>query len=194
MNNFANLASIEPALAEVALRYKWPKDEAKVTSYLKAISLFHTGSELREIGAAMGIPARRVSTMLEEVASITHEVSGIRKEFRVIPYQQLMKILPMHDDGPMQGRRGESPVKCDFSTVDKMRTFFSVSPLPATIPNLGRQGEKIVREALGIKLSPVRAYKVSHSATTIKAAIAIVERNFADPLVQAAVARWRTIL
>lgn len=193
MDSLADLAPIDPVLAELALRYRWPADPAKVALYLKAVSLLHSGSGLSEISSALGVPGRKVSTMLNEAASITRWVTGVREEFRVIPYRQLDAILLMHRDWPARGRRGEAPTSYDFSTVDKIRAFFSVSPLPGVIPNLGRYGEKVVREALGIKLTPVGAYKVSHSATTIKAALAVVERNFSHPLVQTALARWRTL-
>lgn len=192
MDSLANLVPVDSALAEAAMRYKWPTKPDKVALHLKAVSLSYAGSGVREISAAMGLPARKVSTMLEVAASIAHEIKGIGDEFKVIPYRYLVHILLAHGN-LMPFKRGQPQLKFDFSTIDKVRELFSVFP-PTKPSGFPRDGIDVVRKALCIEKPPFGARKVSHSATTIKAAIAVVECNFADPLVQAAVARWCTVL
>lgn len=192
MKSLADWTAIDLAVAEDAMKYRWPSEPAKVTLRLQAVSMLQSGAGLKEISLALSVPPRRVSALLNAAASVTSEVMGLREELRVIPYAQLKCILLTHGDGIVRGQHGASSGVCDFSTLEKMRAVFSVSPLPVAIGNLGRTGESIVRQALGIELSRARVYK-EPSAAAIKSAIGLVERNLSNPLVQAAVARWRAL-
>jgi len=192
MDDLAAWTAIDLAVAEDAMKYRWPSEPAKVSLRLKAVSMLQSGSGLKEIGRALSVPPGRVSALLNEAASVTYEVTSFREEFRVIPYAQLKCILLTHGHGIVHGQHGESSGVCDFSTLDEIRAVFSVSPLPVVVDGLGRTGESKVREVLGIELSHARVYK-QPSEAAIKSAIGLVERNLSNPLVQQAVARWRAL-
>lgn len=183
--------TVDPDLAKIGLAYRYPDDPARVMACLTALALTQDDLPIEVIARAFDGRTSSVDRMRREAVAAAAEAASIKAEFRIVPYKWLAK---MQGGGrsATKARRIGLTAPLPFASIADMRDAFIARRAPIGMDVLGRTGLAAVRAALGIG-PPVKALRVSNSATTIRAAIAVVNRNLSDPLVQQALAKWRAL-